>query len=215
MGCLVPCPEYSRWNSRSCLPRLVGFWSTARTGVILMTVLRQFLPVLLLIAVLACGSGDGSTAGKDDGGAGETSKVFADRLIANPDGNYSIDDLVSVGYKKSKQFETDTLPNAQEVWYGFFRQRDIEVWVYENHEIALEFGVDPAEAAILRGRGQDLGPTVLARYTAYAVFGNLVTLCQLELPTCEALIAELDRVATATFDHSTHLLRLLTSTERA
>ena len=157
-----------------------------------MTQLRHLLPGLLLIAVMACGSGDGSAAGEGIGGAGEKAKAFAGRLIANPDGNYSMDDLVSVGYKKSKQFETNTLPNAQEVWYGFFKQRDIEVWVYENHEQAIEFGVGPAEAAILQGRGQDLGPIVLARYTAYAVYGNLVMLCQLELATCEALIAELD-----------------------
>jgi len=140
---------------------------------------------------MACGSGDGSAAGEGIGGAGEKAKAFAGRLIANPDGNYSMDDLVSVGYKKSKQFGTDTLPNAQEVWYGFFKQRDIEVWVYENHEQAIEFGVDPAEVAILRHNTPDLFFNVTS-YGAYVVFGNLVMLCQLELATCEALIAELD-----------------------
>ncbi len=156
-----------------------------------MTQLRHLLPGLLLIAVMACGSGDGSAAGEGIGGAGEKAKAFAGRLIANPDGNYSMDDLVSVGYKKSKQFETNTLPNAQEVWYGFFKQRDIEVWVYENHEQAIEFGVDPAEVAILRHNTPDLFFNVTS-YGAYVVFGNLVMLCQLELATCEALIAELD-----------------------
>lgn len=156
-----------------------------------MTQLRHLLPGLLLIAVMACGSGDGTAAGEGIGGAGEKAKAFAGRLIANPDGNYSMDDLVSVGYKKSKQFETNTLPNAQEVWYGFFKQRDIEVWVYENHEQAIEFGVDPAEVAILRHNTPDLFFNVTS-YGAYVVFGNLVMLCQLELATCEALIAELD-----------------------
>lgn len=156
-----------------------------------MTQLRHLLPGLLLIAVMSCGSGDGSAAGEGIGGAGENAKAFAGRLIANPDGNYSMDDLVSVGYKKSKQFETNTLPNAQEVWYGFFKQRDIEVWVYENHEQAIEFGVDPAEVAILRHNTPDLFFNVTS-YGAYVVFGNLVMLCQLELATCEALIAELD-----------------------
>ncbi len=156
-----------------------------------MTQLRHLLPGLLLIAVMACGSGDGNAAGEGIGGAGEKAKAFAGRLIANPDGNYSMDDLVSVGYKKSKQFETNTLPNAQEVWYGFFKQRDIEVWVYENHEQAIEFGVDPAEVAILRHNTPDLFFNVTS-YGAYVVFGNLVMLCQLELATCEALIAELD-----------------------
>jgi len=156
-----------------------------------MTQLRHLLPGLLLIAVMSCGSGDGTAAGEGIGGAAEKAKAFAGRLIANPDGNYSMDDLVSVGYKKSKQFETNTLPNAQEVWYGFFKQRDIEVWVYENHEQAIEFGVDPAEVAILRHNTPDLFFNVTS-YGAYVVFGNLVMLCQLELATCEALIAELD-----------------------
>ncbi len=151
--------------------------------------LRYFVQGSLLAVIIACGSGDEVVTDVSDPEACIGNLECS--LIANPDGIYSIDDLVAVGYKKSRQFETATLPMAQEAWYGFFNQRDIEVWVYESHEQALEFGVEPAEVAISKRRGQ-LGGFVQARYPAYAVYGNLVMLCQIELATCEALIAEID-----------------------
>ena len=155
-----------------------------------MKLLRYFVQGSLLAVIIACGSGDEVVTDVSDPEACIGNLECS--LIANPDGIYSVDDLVAVGYKKSRQFETNTLPMAQVAWYGFFNQRDIEVWVYESHEQALEFGVEPAEVAISRSRGQDLGPIVLARYPAYVVYGNLVMLCQIELATCEALIAEMD-----------------------
>ena len=146
--------------------------------------------LLMAAVVVACGSDGASAPDAAPIGRGIDS-LFQNALIANPGGSYSIDDLTAVGYKKSKQFDTENLPYAREVWYGFFNQRDIEVWVYETHEQALEFGVDPAEVAILRHNTADLFFNVTS-YGAYVVFGNLVMLCQLELATCEALIAELD-----------------------
>ena len=154
-----------------------------------MKLLRYFVQGSLLAVVIACGSGDEVAVDVSD--AGECIGNLECSLIANPDGIYSVDDLVAVGYKKSRQFETATLPMAQEAWYGFFNQRDIEVWVYESHEQALEFGVESAEEAISRRRGQFFS-FIKARYPAYAVYGNLVMLCQIELATCEALIAEMD-----------------------
>ena len=113
-------------------------------------------------------------------------------LIANPERTYSVDDLVAAGWKKSDQLSAETLPNATEVWYGFFRQRDIEVRVYRSHEEARQFGIEPAEATINAdpgARGGDHGPWTprIARYAAYAVVGNMVMLCELELAPCEAL----------------------------
>ena len=48
------------------------------------------------------------------------------RLITRPGALYTIDDLVAVGYKKNKQFEVDLVPGANDIWYGFFQQKDIE-----------------------------------------------------------------------------------------
>ena len=158
--------------------------------------IRRLLPPLLLALAIACGSGGGS-ADDVSGGEGGAS-LFEDRLIANTDTTHTVDDLVSVGYKKSRQIDTETLPNAQDAWYGFFNQRDIEVWVFESHQDALDVGVDPAEAAISRRSRtpSDKLPLPTEKfvnaYAAFAVFGNLVMLCEIELATCEALIAEID-----------------------
>ena len=63
------------------------------------------------------------------------------RLITRPGAMYTIDDLLAVGYKKNKQFEEDQVPGANDIWYGFFQQKDIEVRFYDSHASALEFGV--------------------------------------------------------------------------
>ena len=158
--------------------------------------LRYLLPCLLLALAIACGSG-GESADEVSEGEGDAG-FFEDRLIANPDATYTVDQLVSVGYKKSRQIDTEALPNAQDAFFGFFNQRDIEVWVYESHQDALDFGVDPAEAIFEVKRAPTVGISVLPterfvnKYGAYAVFGNLVMLCETELDTCEALIAEFD-----------------------
>ena len=157
---------------------------------------RYLVPCLLLALAIACGS---SNEGIDDVSAvEEATGFFEERLIANPDATYSVDDLVSVGYKKSRQIDTESLPNAQDAVFGFFNQRDIEVWVYESHQDALDFGVEPAEAIFGTKRAPTVGISVLPterfvnKYGAYAVIGNLVMLCETELATCEALITEIE-----------------------
>jgi hypothetical protein len=158
--------------------------------------LALLIVAILMGIVVACGSSDSPSASGDlaaNSDAETGSSLTADRLISNPSGNYSMDELVTVGFKKSKQFETDTLPRAIDVWYGFFNQKDIEVRVYENHRDALDFGVEPAEAAIAKDPGQtDYLIPVVNRYPAYVVYGNLVMLCERELATCEALTGELN-----------------------
>jgi len=112
--------------------------------------------------------------------------------VVHPDRTYTMDDLVAAGYKKSKQFDVDTVPRATDVWYGFFNQRDIEVRVYASHGDALEFGVAPAEEAIGHEAGQrDYLIPVVNLYPAYMVVGNLVMLCERELAVCQALVDKL------------------------
>jgi len=122
---------------------------------------------------------------------GETDGIEVSAIV-RPDSVYSMDDLVAVGYKKSKQFDTETVPHSTEIWYGFFNQRDIEVRAYESHADALDYGVDLAEEAIGREAGQyDYLIPVVNLYPAYMVVGNLVMLCERELAVCEALVARL------------------------
>ena len=161
---------------------------------------RKLISVIAILgaatALAACGSSGSPAASGDEPeirDAGGQSGLLEDRLIANPTGSYTMDDLVAIGYKKSKQFETDTLPNALDVWYGFFNKKDIEVRVYDSHQDALEFGIEPAEGSIAKDPGQtDYLIPVVNRYPAYVVYGNLVMLCERELATCEALTGELN-----------------------
>ena len=155
--------------------------------------IAYLVAAILMGMIVACGGSDSPSIPGDTTDVDAGSSLTEDRLISNPSGSYSMDDLVSVGFKKSKQFETETLPRAIDVWYGFFNQKDIEVRVYENHQDALDYGVEPAEAAIAKDPGQtDYLIPVVNRYPAYVVFGNLVMLCERQLATCEALTSELD-----------------------
>ena len=150
--------------------------------------------LLLCLVLTACGAEATSTSPTSpaEDSASPADQAFETSLIANPGTTYTVDDLVAAGWKKSDQLSADTLPGATEVWYGFFSQKDIEVRVYESHEDARQLGIEPAEATINASpgaRGGDHGPWTprIARYAAYAVVGNMVILCELEIAPCEAL----------------------------
>jgi hypothetical protein len=153
------------------------------------------VPVLLVLASLlilwlpACGS-SGGESGEAVIGQPDEEGI---RLITNPDSFYTIDDLTAVGYKKNKQFDTETVPGANDIWYGFFQQQDIEVRFYESHQAALDQGVELAEVVIGKKAGQrDFLIPVVNLYPAYAVAGNTIMLCERQLSTCEALIDALE-----------------------
>ena len=144
---------------------------------------------LLAVATASCG-GDGNASQPESSGSG--TGVLEDRIIARQDAVFSMDDLVAQGYKKSREFETGTLNGASEAWYGFFNQRDIEIWVYSSHAEAVSAGIPLAESVIEKKAGQtDFLIPVVNRYPAFAVAGNIVMLCERDVATCEALIGKL------------------------
>jgi len=148
-----------------------------------MFVLAAFA-LLLVAAVAACGSSD-EAANVESGTVDEEGL----RLTVRPNSSYSISDLEAVGYKKNRQFTTDTVIGTIDIWYGFFNQRDIEVRFFASHADALELGVGPVEDIIARTAGQrDPLIPVVNLYPAYAIVGNTIMLCERQLATCEALI---------------------------
>lgn len=115
--------------------------------------------------------------------------VLTDRQI-------TLEQLESAGYKKSKELVVESLPGARAAWYGFFNRKDIEVRFYDTHAAALELGVAPAYAATQapkrRGGGdRGAGHGGITGYNAYLVAGNVVMLCEVEVASCEALVAAL------------------------
>ena len=140
--------------------------------------------------VIACGSE--SVASDPASGLAAEGPV-----VVRADDTFTVDSVVSAGWKKSKQLSAELLQGTDEVWYGFFEQKDIEIRFYASHEDAMALGVDPAEEAIGRtAQSAEAGGKLdqsRARtgYDAFVIVGNLVMLCELEVATCEALISQL------------------------
>ena len=146
--------------------------------------------------LIACGSGSDSAddvaapATEADDALAEVSKILA------PEQSFTFDDYVAAGWKKSKQYDTETVPQATDIWYGFFNAKDIEVRFYESHEIAKTAGFENAAEAIdqsFREGGQygasnrGAGSSAVTKYKAFVVAGNTVMLCEQSVDSCIAL----------------------------
>ena len=114
--------------------------------------------------------------------------------IFHADKTFTTDSFVAAGWKKSKEYDTATVPESTEIWYGFFNQKDIEIRFYQSHESALEHGVPLAQESLQMDAGARIGGvnTVRTGYSAYAVAGNAVMLCELDVSSCETLINALE-----------------------
>ena len=115
------------------------------------------------------------------------------------DRDFTPDSFVTAGWKKSKQYDTATVPESSEIWYGFFNQKDIEIRFYETHEAAVEFGVPAAtssiEGAVKRSKGGkllDFSGGSFTGYADYLVVGNAVLLCEFDRTRCDQLVANLE-----------------------
>lgn len=149
-----------------------------------------FLVSVALAAFPACGS-EAPPATSDEGASEAVADEAAATVILNPGQTYSIDDFEAAGYKKTNQFDVETVPGATEAWFGFFAQKDIEIRIYPSHQAALDQGVEHAEFTVGKGPVpfQKHAPV---RFDAFAVVGNAVMLCELEVASCEALAAQLN-----------------------
>ena len=59
--------------------------------------------------------------------------------------NYTIDDLKTIGFKASKQYDVEGLPDGLDAWKGFwgldpYSRNDYEIRFYASHEIAVSSG---------------------------------------------------------------------------
>ena len=138
-----------------------------------------------MLVFIACGSEE--TIGDE-----AASILLSDR-------DFTPDSFVTAGWKKSKQYDTATVPESSEIWYGFFNQKDIEIRFYETHEAAVEFGVHAAtssiEGAVKRSKGGkllDFSGGSFTGYADYLVVGNAVLLCEFDRTRCDQLVANLE-----------------------
>ncbi len=173
-----------------------------------------FTALLLTALVLGCGSDDGSS----DEGSNPVAVESETRIFDRSD-ILSGDDLVALGLKSGKKYDVETLPGGVESRLLFWRVNNVaveyEARFYESHAAAIELGTAPAE----EGSGEDavldvdkaeykegvkdrraifdFRGTIKPKYGAYAIYGNMVVLCEGRddaegWDRCSALVEALD-----------------------
>ena len=148
---------------------------------------------LTLGVLIACGCQNSTSEDPSaKKGVGTSSILLSDR-------NFTPDAFVKAGWKKSKQYDTITVPESTEIWYGFFNQKDIEIRFYKTHEAAVELGIPAAtssiEGAVKRSKGGkllDFSGGSFTGYADYLVVGNTVLLCEFDRTRCDQLIANIE-----------------------
>jgi hypothetical protein len=142
---------------------------------------------VLLLLVVACGSSD---SGGDDGSASEDDGPIVSRSADS----FDVDSFVDAGWKKSKEYSTETVPDASAIWYGFYQSQDVEIRFYASHSDAIGVGLDAANSVVDRVpnsnlKGQGLFPgDQRTGYSDFMVAGNTIILCQSLIEICEELV---------------------------
>ena len=172
------------------------------------------LPIILAMVAIACGSDDGVEV------AESVDRVETGTRVFDRDGLLGLDDLVTLGLKSGKEYDVSTLPGGVEAGRFFWRVDNVaveyEARFYKSHDDAVSLGTGPAEegsgadAVIdadeavykegIRDRGKVFhygNATLQPKYGAYAIYGNMVVLCEGKDDAeawniCAALIEALD-----------------------
>ena len=139
---------------------------------------------VLTLLIVACGSDSGEAAAPG---------VDAPVVIRNGD-MFDVDSFVNAGWKKSKEFSTETVPDSNAIWFGFYKSQDVEIRFYNSHADAMGPGMDSANSAVDRVSNANLeGNAIFAsgqrkQYADFLVAGNTVILCQSLIEVCEELV---------------------------
>ena len=131
--------------------------ASINTGMSHWRVRAASVSLLLLFTMLAvaCGtdSGDAPGAGGSDSTSDTNEFGFETSVIAKESSIYDVDDVEAAGWKRSRELPSDELDGVSEVWFGFYQQKNLEVWTYESHAAAREKGSPLASQIVARTRG--------------------------------------------------------------
>ncbi len=165
-------------------------WSHSRLFAVTVALLLVFL------TAVACGAG-----GKSEDASGFQKITASDAVL-------TIDDFLSIGFKKSKQYDVEELPGGVDAWTGFwgtdpYDRKDYEIRFYGSHADAVELG--PALAEEVSGENAeafrknptweegakdrwqnaftgDLAASSLSgpspKFGDYVILGNVLMLCE-------------------------------------
>jgi len=171
-----------------------------------------------VLTVIACGTESDSTLFPVAPQRAIHNVTPSDRLFA-------IEDFSPTGFKIAKEYDVSGLNAATGAWFGFWRPdgsdaKEFEIRFYSSHADAVEFGTSFADEATGEGAVLDedeatwsegikdrkyffAGPIgshgsgkVQAKYGGYAIYGNMILLCEGANPThslerCNSLIEAL------------------------
>jgi hypothetical protein len=168
----------------------------AKSHFALMKHSRWLLLALLFGALslaIACGSSDSDSGGAASGAEVDDELSEVSRVLMG-DQSFTIDDFKSAGWKQSTKYDDiSTVPEATEVYFGFFSAKDIEVRIFPSHDSAAAAGATDAAEDIdqsFREGGQvgssnrGAGSRAVTKFKAFAVVGNTVILCELSIDVC-------------------------------
>ena len=154
-----------------------------------------------LLFLVSCSDNDNSSGSTDKttGISVAQSEELTEFPIYNPSKTYTLESFTSAGFKKSKEYPTDTVPLSKSIYYGFFNMKDIEIRFYKNHSDILSEGLKHAESSITRpkqkgGGLKGAGTFSIKGYGAYIIAGNTVMLCELDISTCEDLLRTMGEI---------------------
>ena len=140
--------------------------------------------VVLLLLIAACGSDSGDGAAPAEDGP----------IVVRNGELFDVDSFVNAGWKKSKEYSTETVPGSNAIWYGFYKSQDVEIRFYTSHADALGPGMDSANLVVDRVPNSNLQGAALfsgdqrTGYNDFMVAGNTVILCQSLIDVCEELV---------------------------
>ncbi len=153
--------------------------------------LKTIVIAALIALAIACGSESNDSATTAPDSAATNDYGFDVSMTAKPGSTFTIVDVKAAGWKSSKELPADQLEGVSAVWFGFYQQKNLEVWIYETHEDAVDLGTGPAGEIVAATRGVSgggAGPYMkqTTHFGAYGVVGNLIVLCEVELAVCES-----------------------------
>jgi hypothetical protein len=174
--------------------------------------ISALLMAFVVVFTLACGSSESED------------ELFLQ--ISDPGRVYSLDEMIATPYKEVSNYSTEGLPGASDASFGFMKigsgePYEYEVRFYESHQAAVDTGT----AMVIEGSGADaiisgdnatykqgvknrrtiigggfdsIGSGVGPKFGSYAIFGNIVMLCEgpdpeTSLERCALLANELLR----------------------
>ena len=140
--------------------------------------------IALLLLTVGCSSDSGEGAASDED----------DLIIVRAGDMFDVDSFANAGWKKSKEYPTDTVPSSSAIWYGFFQSQDVEIRFYDSHADAAGAGIDSANEVVERVPNSNLQGNALFSgdqrlgYSDFMVAGNTVILCQTLIEVCQELV---------------------------